>query len=332
MKQAYSVLMSVYQKENPEYLRAAVESVLGQTVPPEEVVLVCDGPLTEVLDRVIAEYEELFPENSEEIMNLRESDFQENGLSENDQHGDTCQKGKIQEKNPQESQRQENSNQKVIFRVVRLPENGGLGKALNEGLKHCSCEWIARMDTDDLSAPDRCEKQLKFLEKHPEVDALSGTIAEFQGDALDGKTAETAVISYKTVPETQKEIAAYIKQRNPINHPCAMFRKSRVESAGGYQPCPYFEDYDLWVRMYKNHAVFANLSDTLLYMRINGMHQRRGGIRYAKCVIDFRVKMYRNQVITFGEFLPMTIIRVLVSLMPNSLRRFLYEKKLRKQQ
>ena len=84
--------MSVYQKENPEYLRAAVESVLGQTVPPEEVVLVCDGPLTEVLDGVIAEYEEQFPENSEEIMNLRESGLQGNGLSENDQQGDTCQK------------------------------------------------------------------------------------------------------------------------------------------------------------------------------------------------------------------------------------------------
>ena len=147
MKQAYSVLMSVYQKENPEYLRAAVESVLGQTVPPEEVVLVCDGPLTEALDRVIEEYEEQFLENSEEIMNLRESDFQGNGLSKNDQQGDTCQQGKIQGKNPQESRRQENNNQKVIFRVVRLPENGGLGKALNEGLKYCSCEWIARMDT-----------------------------------------------------------------------------------------------------------------------------------------------------------------------------------------
>lgn len=280
MKQAYSVLMSVYQKENPEYLRAAVESVLGQTVPPEEVVLVCDGPLTEALDRVIAEY----------------------------------------------------VRQEIAFRVVRLPENGGLGKALNEGLKYCSCEWIARMDTDDLSMPDRCEKQLKFLEEHPEVDAVSGTIAEFQGEALDGKSAEKEVLSYKTVPKTQDEISAYIKQRNPINHPCVMFRKSRVESAGGYQLCPYFEDYDLWVRMYKDHAVFANLPDTLLYMRINGMHQRRGGIRYAKCVIDFRVKMYRNRVITFGEFLPMTVVRVLVSLMPNSLRRFLYEKKLRKQQ
>lgn len=280
MKQAYSVLMSVYQKENPEYLRAAVESVLGQTVPPEEVVLVCDGPLTEALDGVIAEY----------------------------------------------------ARQEIAFRVVRLPENGGLGKALNEGLKYCSCEWIARMDTDDLSTPDRCEKQLKFLEEHPEVDVVSGTIAEFQGDALDGKTAETAVISYKTVPETQKEIAAYIKQRNPLNHPCVMFRKASVELSGGYQQCPYFEDYDLWVRMYRNHAQFANLPDTLLYMRVDGMHQRRGGLRYAKCVIDFRVKMYRNQVITFGEFLPMTIVRVLVSLMPNSLRRFLYEKKLRKQQ
>lgn len=332
MKQTYSVLMSVYQKEKPEYLRAAVESVLGQMVPPEEVVLVCDGPLTDALDGVIAEYVRRFPENSEEIMNLRESGLRGNGRSENDQQGDTCQKGKIKEKNPQESQRQENNNEKVIFRVVCLPENGGLGKALNEGLKYCSCEWIARMDTDDLSAPDRCEKQLKFLEEHPEVDAVSGTIAEFQGEALDVKTAENAVISYKTVPETQKEISEYIKQRNPLNHPCVMFRKTSVESAGGYQPCPYFEDYDLWVRMYKDHAVFANLPDTLLYMRINGMHQRRGGIRYAKCVIDFRVKMYRNQVITFGEFLPMTVVRVLVSLMPNSLRRFLYEKKLRKQQ
>ena len=188
-------------------------------------------------------------------------------------------------------------------------------------------KWII---VDEVQDSD--EKQLKFLEEHPEVDAVSGTIAEFQGEALDGKSAEKEVLSYKTVPKTQDEISAYIKQRNPLNHPCVMFRKSRVESAGGYQPCPYFEDYDLWVRMYKNHAVFANLPDTLLYMRINGMHQRRGGIRYAKCVIDFRMKMYRDRVITFGEFLPMTVVRVLVSLMPNSLRRFLYEKRLRKQQ
>ena len=278
MKQAYSVLMSVYQKENPEYLRAAVESVLGQTVPPEEVVLVCDGPLTEALDGVIAEY----------------------------------------------------ARQEIAFRVVRLPENGGLGKALNEGLKYCSCEWIARMDTDDLAAPNRCERQLRYLERHPDVDALSGTIAEFQGDALDVQMAEKAVTSYKTVPQTPEEISGYIKQRNPINHPCVMFKKSSVELSGGYQPCPYFEDYDLWVRMYRDHAVLANLSDTLLYMRVNGMHQRRGGIEYAKAIISFRNRMYRYGFLNLAEYLPMTAARVLISLMPNFMRKYLYDKKLRK--
>ena len=129
---------------------------------------------------------------------------------------------------------------------------------------------------------------------------------------------------------TPEEIFRYIKQRNPINHPCVMFKKSSVELSGGYQPCPYFEDYDLWVRMYRDHAVLANLPDTLLYMRVNGMHQRRGGIQYAKHIVEFRMKMYRYQVITFGEFLPMTVARVLVSLMPNGVRKYLYDKTLRK--
>ena len=57
MKKEYSVLMSVYQKENPEYFRAALSSIFHQTVLPTEIVLVCDGPLTATLNAVIAEYE-----------------------------------------------------------------------------------------------------------------------------------------------------------------------------------------------------------------------------------------------------------------------------------
>lgn len=304
MKKEYSVLMSVYQKENPEYFRAALSSIFHQTVLPTEIVLVCDGPLTAALDAVILEYEDSC---SKDTPRSTRTDM-DNRMTPD---------GKL-------------DMPETVFRVVRLTENQGLGKALNEGLRHCSCEWIARMDTDDLAAPDRCEKQLGYLEQHPEVDALSGTIAEFQGDALDVQAAEKAVTSYKTVPQTPEEISGYIKQRNPINHPCVMFKKSSVELSGGYQPCPYFEDYDLWVRMYRDHAVFANLPDTLLYMRVNGMHQRRGGIQYAKHIVEFRMKMYRYQVITFGEFLPMTVARVLVSLMPNGVRKYLYDKTLRK--
>ena len=304
MDMRYSVLMSVYNKENPEYFRAALNSIFYQTVPPTEVVLVCDGPLTAALDTVILEYED---NCSKDTSRSARTDMDDRVTSDEklDMPG-------------------------TAFRVVRLAENGGLGKALNEGLRHCSCEWIARMDTDDLAAPDRCERQLRYLERHPDVDALSGTIAEFQGDALDVQAAEKVVTSYKTVPQTPEEIFRYIKQRNPINHPCVMFKKSSVELSGGYQPCPYFEDYDLWVRMYRDHAVLANLPDTLLYMRVNGMYQRRGGIQYAKHIVEFRMKMYRYQVITFGEFLPMTVARMLVSLMPNGVRKYLYDTTLRK--
>ena len=100
----YSVLMSVYYKENPEHLRQAMDSMWSQTLPPEEFVLVCDGPLNEPLDEVIAEMQQLHPQ----------------------------------------------------LNVVRLEKNVGLGRALNEGIRRCKCDLIARMDSDDIARPERC--------------------------------------------------------------------------------------------------------------------------------------------------------------------------------
>ena len=100
----YSVLISVYAKEKPEYLRTALDSMLKHSAPPSQVVLVCDGPLTPELDGVIGSYGSLLD-------------------------------------------------------VVRLPENKGPGNARAEGLKRCRCELVAGMDSDDISVPDRCEKQ-----------------------------------------------------------------------------------------------------------------------------------------------------------------------------
>ena len=105
MMQNYSVLMSVYYKEKPQYLKQAMESIQGQTVPTDDFVLVCDGPLNEPLDKVIAEKQ------------------QEMGMTLN---------------------------------VVRLSKNGGLGNALNEGIKHCKNELVARMDSDDIAYTDCC--------------------------------------------------------------------------------------------------------------------------------------------------------------------------------
>lgn len=282
MKNRYDILMSVYNKEKPEYLRASLMSIYKQTVQPYEIVLVCDGPLTPQLEQVIKDLEQ-----HAQVQNL------------------TC------------------------LKLVRLPENVGLGKALAEGIQHCSCQWIARMDSDDLAVPKRCELQLKYVQEHPETDILSGALMEFSGDALSIEMARKSALSCKQVPTHDDEIQKYIKYRNPMNHPCVMFRKSKVLEAGNYQPCYLFEDYDLWIRMYQNHCKFANLSEAILYMRINDMHRRRGGIRYAKAIIAFRTKMYRSGMLSFSQYIYTTGLRLLVSLMPNPIRKLIYDKKLR---
>lgn len=274
MDSEYSVLMSVYQRECPEYFRAAISSITNQTLKAKEIVLVCDGPLTNELENVIAEFSQ-------------------------------------------------------ILTLVRLEKNEGLGKALAGGMRYCSCDWIGRMDSDDIAFPDRCEKQLLYVQQHPEIDVLSGTVIEFEGDALTVEDAKECMVSLKFVPGTDRDVAAYIKFRNPINHPCVMFRKSKVLEAGGYQQCYMFEDYDLWVRMFNNKCIFANLSDTILYMRVNNMHMRRGGIRYAKAVTYFWTRMYRQRMIGLPQYIFVTIVRVVISLSPNQIRKMIYDKRLR---
>lgn len=185
------------------------------------------------------------------------------------------------------------------------------------------------MDSDDISASGRCEKQLRYIQQHPEVDILSGTLAEFAGNALDEKEAERNILAVKRVPETNQKVAEYIKFRNPINHPCVMFRRQKVMEAGNYQPCHLFEDYDLWIRMYKRNCVFANLDDTILYMRVNEMHRRRGGLRYAKEIFAFWTKMYRRKIISAPQYICVVAVRVIVSLLPNYIRKAVYDRKLR---
>lgn len=167
MKFQYSVLMSVYYKEKPEYLKQAIESILCQTVKPDDFVLVCDGPLNLELDAVIA--------------------------AKQQEMGDT-------------------------LNVVRLVKNCGLGNALNEGIKHCKNELVARMDSDDISVMDRCQKQVELFEKNPELDITSGALLEFV-------TSPDQITGGRTIPCNNDEIIHYSRKRCPFNHPCVMFKK-----------------------------------------------------------------------------------------------------------
>lgn len=266
--QNYSVLMSVYFKEAPEYLRQAIESIQAQTFPTDDFVLVCDGPLNDALDAAIAEKQ------------------QEMGSALN---------------------------------VVRLVKNGGLGNALNEGIKHCKNELVARMDSDDISVMDRCQKQVELFEKNPELDITSGALLEFV-------TSPDQITGGRTIPCNNNEIIHYSRKRCPFNHPCVMFKKSAVERAGGYQEKYHlFEDYYLWIRMLQNGCKAQNLPDVLLYMRTPAdMYLRRGGVDYAKAMLRFHWWVHKSGWTSLADFCMGAVPHAIVCVMPNKLRQMIY--------
>lgn len=260
----YSVLMSLYKKEKPAYLRLAIDSMLNQTVKPDEIVLVEDGPLTEELYTVLDEY------------------------------GDKLTR-------------------------VRNEKNLGLGLALNVGLKVCRNELVARMDTDDISKPERCAEQLRYFEQHPETDIVGGDIAEFIGD-------KSNTVGTRVVPQTNEEIREYMKKRCALNHMSVMYKKTSVQAAGGYQDWFWNEDYYLWIRMWLNGAVFANTGTVLVDVRVGEeMYQRRGGEKYFKSEKGLQDYMLEHKMINRTTYLENVAKRFIVQkMLPNSVRGWVF--------
>lgn len=208
------------------------------------------------------------------------------------------------------------------IRIVPLEKNGGLGNALNQGLKYCTYELVARMDTDDIAKPDRFECQIKVFEDNPEIDICGSWIDEFTDNP-------DTIISQRLVPEFNGEIVKYAHSRCPVNHPTVMYKKSKVLAVGGYSGFP--EDYYLWIKLIMAKACFYNIQKSLLLFRFsNDAIKRRGGFAYAKDCFKTQYGFYKIGFISFMEFMINCIIRCSVSVMPNAFRSIIYRKYLRK--
>lgn len=210
------------------------------------------------------------------------------------------------------------------LKVVALPKNVGLGNALNEGLKHCSYELVARMDSDDISLNDRFSLQLNAFEKHPETSIVGGWISEFEDDP-------TQITTYRKLPELHEQLLSFFRSKSPLNHVTVMLKKSAVIAAGEYQHFYLLEDYWLWARMIKNGAILYNVQNVLVNVRGGtAMAARRGGWKYAKSEVNLQQKMYSMGLIGSGTFCKNVIIRFTIRIMPNKLRSIVYSKLLRK--
>ncbi|MGQ0286145.1 glycosyltransferase [Pasteurellaceae bacterium 22721_9_1] len=263
----FSVLMSLYIKEKPAFLAESLQSLVEQTYPADEIVIVLDGPITAELENVLAEFAPKLP-----------------------------------------------------LKLVPLAQNMGLGKALNEGIKQASNEWLFRMDTDDICYPQRFEKQVEFIQNNPDVVLFSTQIAEFDEDP-------NQIIAIREVPVGYENIVNFNRLRSPFNHMTVAYKKSVLEEVGGYQHHLFLEDYNLWNRIIAKGYKVGNLSEVLLYARTagNAMFSRRRGLIYAKSEWKlYQLKQQlgiQNGLSGFATFL----LRTLPRLMPVWLVKLIYK-------
>ena len=166
--------------------------------------------------------------------------------------------------------------------VEWFKENRGLAIVLNDLLDICfkkGYEFIARMDADDISKPERLEKQMEYLQEHPEIDVVGGAIEE-----IDEKSESRGkIIIY---PETPDGCYKFFARRNPHAHPAVMFRKSFFDKAGcKYRP-EYRQNQDtmLWLDGMKRGTKHANLQEVVLRFRFTNslFKKRRNGWAFAK--------------------------------------------------
>lgn len=205
-----------------------------------------------------------------------------------------------------------------------LPENKGLGDALNVGINLCSHELIARMDADDISVPDRFEKQISYMAEHPEIAVLGGQISEF----IDSKEN---IVGYRTVPVDPQECRKFYQDRDPLNHVSVMLRKSAVLDVGNYQHWYQDEDSYLWGRILKKGYEIANLHDILVNVRVGDcMYARRGGWKYFKSDTGILKWKLKNGLTSKSRFFYNYLVRFTVQvLMFNSVRGWFFKKFLR---
>jgi len=207
--------------------------------------------------------------------------------------------------------------------IVWFPENRGLACVLNDLVAICKKEvydYYARMDADDISQNDRFEKQVLYLEKHPEVDVVGGAIEEIDGEGKSrGKHVE--------YPLTHKDCRKFFRYRDPLAHPAVMFRARYFEKVTGGYRNEYRKNQDtmLWFDGFMNGCVFANLKDTVLNFRVNDdFYNRRNGWKRAKQMLRDRLKMNKAlgydisaNLFAFGMFC--------MTVSPSWIKKFLYK-------
>lgn len=171
-------------------------------------------------------------------------------------------------------------------------ENTGLGMALRLACEQAKGKYIARMDADDISLPERFEKEVDFLERHQECVLVSSAVRYIDKDGNE---------LGRTFPCTDDAILKKsLLFSSMIVHPMVMMRREGYEKAGGYIPVKVFEDRIFWSRLAK-YGKFSNITQVLGKYRLLNLSISHIHSPYSSILYDFRTKMIKDDVISSSD-------------------------------
>ncbi len=208
------------------------------------------------------------------------------------------------------------------IKVINHEKREGQAKSLNDGIKIAKGRYIARMDADDISLPERLEKQVKFMGYHPEVGVLGTYYKEIDNS---GK-----ILPRKQNPSTWEQIKKALFYYNPVCHPSVMMRKELILEVGGYdEKFSIGQDYDLFSRLVSKTKI-ENLPEFLIIHRFpeeifDSWKSKRGII----AAIRIKLGLIRRKIypLYYMIFLIKPILELLIQVrLREKIRRFRHRK------
>ena len=180
---------------------------------------------------------------------------------------------------------------KINYKVISLKYNQGLGNALKHGSEKCNGKYIARFDTDDINLPNRLKTQIPLMENDSKIALVSSAVYE---------RSDTERIFFKK--NYKKNIKDLIYKFNPINHPTVILKKEILFRVGNYEKIKYFEDYYLWLKIFKKGYKILIINNPLVLMNVDTQYQKRWGIIYLFYEFIFTYKVIQSKLIKENYF------------------------------
>lgn len=268
-----SILMSVYKSEKPAFLNRSLQSVWDdQSLKPDKIVLVQDGPVGDELSEVLNQWRKKLGDN-------------------------LC--------------------------LLKNDINIGLTKSLIKGLSQISTKYVARMDSDDISLPERLQKQFVFLEENPNVSVVGCDIQEF--------SLKNDNMGVRRFPRNTEGAKNNIYKANPLAHPAVMMRKSMFDEGISYNPnYRTTQDLALWFDVLAAGYEVANINEVLLkFRREDDVYHRR--TNWNDSWLEFEI--HEKGIYKLYGFSPykslFPVARFVIRFLPSSILKNLYNGKLR---